>query len=194
MFDFFNFICGFPKGRGLSRGVSVHGLLGIYLQNYNIEIEKGRVITNAYCRNQPYHSLVCYRNSGRNETSGFEAGAGKDSTDTRYKAMTILGGSNVSGERIPGGSGNKEEGGTRVAVRPGRRFKLEKAPSAGGETIAQLHKGSGLVVDQVMELPEALDVSPPCQFSFVLKQNLWSSGRLFINVTCTTRVTENHAF
>ena len=77
--------------------------------------------------------------------------------------MTILGGSNVSGERIPGGSGNKEEGGTRVAVRPGRRYKLERAPCAGGETIAQLHKASGLVVDQVMELPEALDVSPPCQ-------------------------------
>ena len=34
--------------------------------------------------------------------------------------MTILGGSNVSGERIPGGSGNKEESGTRVGVRPGR--------------------------------------------------------------------------
>ena len=77
--------------------------------------------------------------------------------------MTILGGSDVSGERIPGGSGNKEEGCTRVAVRPGRRYKLGKAPRAGGETIAQLHKGSGLVVGQVMELPEALDVSPPCQ-------------------------------
>ena len=107
--------------------------------------------------------VLCYRNSGRNETSGFEAGVGKDSTDTRNKAMTILGGSNVSGERIPGGSGNKEEGGTRVSVRPGRRYKLERAPRAGEETIAQLHKGSGLVVDQVMELPEALDVSPPCQ-------------------------------
>ena len=56
--------------------------------------------------------------------------------------MTILGGSNVSGERIPGGSGNKEERGTRVGVRPGRRDKLERAPRAGGETIAQLHKGS----------------------------------------------------
>ena len=40
--------------------------------------------------------------------------------------MTILGGSNVSGERIPGGSGNKEESGTRVGVRPGRRDKLER--------------------------------------------------------------------
>ena len=77
--------------------------------------------------------------------------------------MTILGGSNVSGERVPGGSSNKEEGGTRVAVRPGRRYKLERAPRAGGETIAQLHKGSGLVVDQVMELSEALDVSRPCE-------------------------------
>ena len=45
--------------------------------------------------------------------------------------MTILGGSNVSGERIPGGSGNKEESGTRVGVRPGRRDKLERAPHAG---------------------------------------------------------------
>ena len=126
-------------------------------------LRRGRVITNAYCRNQPLHSLLCYRNSGRNETSGFKAGVGKDGPDTRHKAMTILGGSNVSGGRIPGGSGNKEESGTRVGVRPGRRDKLERAPRAGGETISQVHKGSGLVVDQVMELPEAPDVSPLCQ-------------------------------
>ena len=86
-------------------------------------LRRGRVIANACCRNQPYHSLLCYRNSGRNETSGFEAGVGKDGTDTRHKAMPILRDSNASGERIPGGSGNKEEGGTRVAVRPGRRYK-----------------------------------------------------------------------
>ena len=46
-------------------------------------LRRGRVIANACCRNQPYHSLlpVCYKNSGRNETSGFEAGVGKDGTD-----------------------------------------------------------------------------------------------------------------
>ena len=62
-------------------------------------------------------------------------------------ATRILGSSNVSGERIPGGSGNKEESGTRVGARPGGRDKLEGAPRAGGGTIAQLPRSSGLVVD-----------------------------------------------
>ena len=97
---FFKFYLWIPqRPRPWSRGSPFMAYWEYICKIITYRLRRGRVITNAYCRNHPYHSLLCYRNSGRNETSTFEAGVGKDSTDTRHKLMAILGGNNVTPSR-----------------------------------------------------------------------------------------------